>query len=294
MGLGGQHEVDMGRWGELGLGQDMADILAAATVAVGLIVCLLGLQVWRGVLAGVGFAAGCAAGISLATSHAPDRPVVVIGLGVASGCVLMVVLAWLPRLGTCVVFGVIGWFVGRLLTGHDQIAEQHLPIVFGVAGVLLLGLAPIYFEIERPTIVLVSSLGGAWAAVWGAALFFGLDFHRTLDLTGLLLLAGQFRAELTAVALLAVVGLVIQAAGMAKAGPDPDDVCEAMSRADLPTKRRVAVLDDLSANNLITRTEYYRHLVRVLLSGEGVKARHASPEPGQRKRPDGPGRRMPT
>ena len=144
--------------------------------------------------------------------------------------------------------------------------------------------------------MLISSIAGAWAVVWGVALFFGLDFHRTVDLMGLLLMVGQFRAELIAMAVLALVGLVIQAAGMARTGPDPDDVCEAMSRADLPTKRRVAVLEDLSANNLITRAEYFRHLVRVLLSGEGAKTkeRHAAPAPGRRKLADGPRRRMPT
>ena len=46
-----------------------------------------------------------------------------------------------------------------------------------------------------------------------------------------------------------------------------------MARADLPTKRRVAVLDDLAANGLVTRGEYFRHLARILSGVDEARAR---------------------
>ncbi len=78
-------------------------------------------------------------------------------------------------------------------------------------------------------------------------------------------------------ATLALIGLVLQTLAMARSGPDTDDLCHAMERVDLATRRRVAVLDRLEAKGLITRSEYFRHVVRVLSDGDKSKARKEAP-----------------
>ena len=267
--------VDMGSWLELVAHRDVAGPLAAAVVVAGLTVCLLGLRLWRVVLTAVAFAAGCAAGCTLAVSRAPDQPVVVIGLGVAMGCVLTVILAGLPRLGTFAVLAAVGWFAGRLLAGQAHVREQDLMVVCGLAGALVVGLVPTYFDIEKPAVILVSALAGAWAVVWGTTFFFGADFHRVANAAELLASAQTYRGELLVVVVLALLGLVLQTTALLRAGPDAEALRHAMEIADLRTKRRVAVLEELRADGLITRGEYYRHLVRILSTGSDGRMRRA-------------------
>ena len=266
----------MGLWAEMDLDR-VADLLAAAAVVAGLAVCLLGLRLWRAVLATVAFSAGYAVGYTIAVSRAPDQRVVVIGLGVAMGCVLMVVFAGMPRLGTFAVLAVIGWFAGRLLAGQAQVREQDLMVVAGLAGALVIGIVPFYFDIEKPATVLISSLAGAWGVVWGTTLYFGGDFCRVADAAALLASAERFGVELTAVALLALIGLAAQTTALLRSGPDARALRHAIALADLPTKRRVALLEDLRSNGLITRAEYDCHAVRVLSAAGAVKTRHAFP-----------------
>jgi len=263
----------MAPWTELELHQDVTDLLAAAAAIAGLVVCLLGSRVWRAVLAGAGFAAGCLSGVAIAAANAPNRPGVAIGLGLTTGCVVMIAMAGLPRLGTCVVFATIGWFVARLLVGHELVVSQNLPVVLGLAGALVCGLAPLYFEVEKSVIMLVSAIAGAWAVVWATGLYFDLDFHRASGPAELLASAGAYRGELTVLAALAAAGLAFQIFTVLRAGPDTHEVRQAMARADLPTRRRVAVLDDLAANGLLTRSEYFRHLARILSGVDEARAR---------------------
>jgi hypothetical protein len=252
----------MAPWCDLDLHPDSIDLLAVAAVVGGLSVCLFGLRLWRVLLGAAGLASGLFAGCALAAAQAPDRTEVMIGLGLSTGCVLMVILAGLPRLGTFVALAAVGWIAGRLLGGPLQ--AQDMAIVSGLTGALVVSLLPFCFDFDKSAIVVVSALAGAWSAVWGATLFFGGGFERAADAAALFAAPSDYRIELGAVVLLALIGLVLQSIDLLHSGPDAKALRRAMALADLPTRRRVAILANLRCEGLVTRAEYHHHLVRVL------------------------------
>ena len=282
----------MAPWSELELHGDLIDLLAAAVVFAGLTVCLFGLRLWRVVLAVVAFGAGCAAGCTLAAAQAPGRTGVMLALGVALGCVLMIALAGLPRLGTFVVLAAVGWLTGRLVAGQMQVQEPDLMVVAGLAGALTVALLPFCFDIEEPAVVLVTSIAGAWAAVWGTAFYFDIAFARVFDAGVVFASPGSFATPLAAIAVLALLGLALQTAHLLRAGPSAAALRRALTLADLPTQRRVGVLERLRGEGVITSAEYHRHVVRILAGAHADRA--PVPAPSQpRRTPPAKGPRRP-
>ncbi len=243
------------------LHQDWIDLGAAAIAFAGLSTCLFGLRIWRAVLGVLGLIAGGVLGSWFAQQQAPDKIVVVIGLGIASGCVMMVVAAGLHHFTTMGIVAAIGWYFGGRLGAQFGVPASDL-FICALGGALILGIVAIL--VEMPAIIVISSIAGAWAVVWGASFYWGNGFYRTIDAMTLYLHSDRYGMELTAMGALAALGLTLQTIGWVRAGPDLKEVKQALDMADLPRQRRVAVLEDLRSDGTISRGEYFRHLVRVL------------------------------
>lgn len=241
--------------------QDGIDLLAATAALAGVCMCILGLRLWRLMLAVAGLLAGGALGCFIAHQHAPGKMIVVVGLGVAGGCVLMVIASWLNHLTTMAIFAAIGWYVGMKLGSQLGVPESDL-FVCSIGGALVMGILSILFEM--PGVILLSSVVGAWLAVWSVSLYWGSAFYHEVDAMTLYLNREMYSKELAAAGVFALAGLLLQVIGWLRAGPDMRDIKQAVDYADMPKKRRVAILEDLRANGAITRGEYFRHMVRIL------------------------------
>jgi hypothetical protein len=263
----------MDLWAKLMANQDLIDLLAITAVVAGLSVCLFGLRIWRFALGGVAAGFGVAGGAMFAASRAPDRMIIIIGLSVAAGCVLMIAFATLYRLGTMIVVAAIGWYVGVRI-GSMMAVEGIDLLACAVGGALLLGVVAVL--VEMPVIICLSAFSGAWSVVWGVSLYFGNRFHEVLDVWKLTEQGGAFAGELLALALLAAVGLALQVVAFIRSGPDMAQINHALDCADLPHKRRIAVLDDLRSDGTISRSEYFRHLIRVLSSSSWSKTKSST------------------
>lgn len=249
---------------DLALRQDIVDLLAAAVAVAGLCVCLLGLRLWPAVCSIGCLAAAFVAGAAFALDRAPDKLAIALALGAAGGVAAAIVGAYAYRLVTIGAYGLIGWCVGSQFAASGGL-EQTDQLAAALGGAMVAAVVAVLFDVVA--VMLLGAIAGAWAAVWSACLYFGSAFAQQADLWSLAQNASAYRLPLLAVGALAVVGLFAQAFAYVHAGPDPREVIEALDRADLPRKRRVAVLDDLRADGLITRTEYFRHLVRILSGG---------------------------
>jgi hypothetical protein len=67
--------------------------------------------------------------------------------------------------------------------------------------------------------------------------------------------------------------LLLQIIAFVRSGPDMAQINHALDCADLPRKRRIAVLDDLRSDRTISHGEYFRHLIRVLSSSSWNKSK---------------------
>jgi len=76
--------------------------------------------------------------------------------------------------------------------------------------------------------------------------------------------------------MLAAVGLLLQIITFVNSEPDMSQINHALDCADMPRKRRIAVLDDLRNDRTISRSEYFRHLIRVLSSSSWSKSKPKS------------------
>lgn len=243
------------------LHQDGIDLLAAAVAFAGLSTCIFGLRIWRGVLAVLGLVVGGAVGSLAAMQQAPDKTLAIVGLGIASACTLMVLASWLNHFTTMVIVAAIGWYLGLRLGAQFGVPQTDL-FVCAIGGALVFGILAILFEM--PAVILLSALGGAWAVVWGASLYWGNGFYRVIDAMTLYTDSDRYSMELSVVGVLAAVGLTLQVIGWVRAGPDMREIKEAVDMADMPRKRRVSMLEDLRADGAISRSEYFRHMIRIL------------------------------
>lgn len=249
---------------DLALSQDILDLLATVVVVAGLTVCLLGLRVWPGVCCAAGFVLAGLAGASFAFDRAPERIVIVYALGAAAGVVGAIAGRYAHRLMTIAAYAGIGWYIGSHV-GEIGGLEVNDQLACALGGAMIVAVMAVLFDLIA--VMLLGAAAGAWAAVWGASLFFGSPFAAQLDAWTLLQKWPHHQASLIAVGAIAVCGLFVQGFAYIHAGPDPREVAEALDRADLPRKRRVAMLDELRSDGTITRTEYWRHLVRILSGG---------------------------
>lgn len=249
---------------DLALSQDILDLLAAAAAVAGLCVCLLGLRVWPAVCSLGCLALAFCVGTAFAVERAPDKVGIAIGLGAAAGIACAIAGAYAHRLVTIAAYAAIGWYVGTHVAGAGGL-EQSDQLAAALGGAMVAAVVAVLFDLVA--VMLLGTIAGAWAVVWSTCAFFASPFAEQTDLWSLFQNASQHRIPLIAVGVLAVFGLFVQALGYVHAGPDPREVTDALDRADLPRKRRVASLDNLRADGLITRTEYFRHLVRILSGG---------------------------
>jgi hypothetical protein len=243
------------------LHQDWIDLLAAIIAFAGLCTCLLGLRIWRGILAVAGLIVGSALGSYIAYQQGPGKMIVVVGLGIAAGCVLMVLASWLHQFTTMIIFAAIGWYLGMKLGAQLGVPASDL-FVCSIGGALVMGIAAILFEM--PGIVLLSSVAGAWATVWAVSLYWDSEFCQVIDAMTLYLNRDQYGMELLCAGLLTLLGFLLQGIGWLRAGPDMKQLEQAVDYADMPKKRRVSILEDLRTKGAITRSEYFRHMVRIL------------------------------
>ncbi len=168
------------------------------------------------------------------------------------------------------VVAAIGWYAGTRV-GSMMAVEGTDLLVCAVGGALLLGVVAVL--VEMPVIICLSAVSGAWSVVWGVSLYFDKGFHRIIDVWKLTEHRSAYGGELFALALLAAVGLLLQIIAFVRSGPDMSQINHAMDCADLPRKRRIAVLDDLRSDRTISHSEYFRHLIRILSSSSWTRSK---------------------
>lgn len=278
----------MGPWAVQWMHQDVFDLLAAFAVVGGLSLCLFGYRLWRAVAALGGWAGGFLAGAAYAAAHAPEKFWIIIGLGAAAGCALMVLLALFDRMALFIAFAWIGGSVGIHLGQGAGIDGGDL-FACGLVGALIASVTAVVFD--RVAVVLLSVAAGGLLVVWGAALFWGWPLAEVTSLLPLLEQAPRFSTELRVAGLLAGIGFALQFVTVLMRGPDAADLRRAREQVDLPRQRRLALLDELYDDGLITRSEHLRQVIRIVATPKSIAAERApgnSGNPARAKSGSGP------
>ncbi|MEZ4381856.1 MAG: DUF4203 domain-containing protein [Nannocystaceae bacterium] len=191
------------------VGSNAGDVLALAAIALGLIACFAGYRLFRVVLALYGAALGAVVGVAVSHNAAAGIEVAPL-LGALVGAVIGGLLF--------TAFYFVGVFFVGALTGLILADALGLSGAAGEIGRVLAALAGglAAAVAQRLVIIVGTALSGAWSAVGGALMLFGLGSSTLLDpASSTTALWRRLPEDLAVVAWLALsaAGIVVQAAG---------------------------------------------------------------------------------